>query len=128
MRDTIAALERGVQDEDLKAIGKLVSERYEDVEQHDRAAVLAALRMYFARYPNIHLLTRVTAIEIAPSAGQPARAAVVVAMASFPMKKAEDTVRLHADVFRFDLTLVEEASGQWTVTRAGWQAATAEDL
>jgi hypothetical protein len=127
VRDTIAALERGVEDEDLKAIRKLVSERYRDAEQQDRAAALALLQMYFARSPNTHLLTRVAAVDIEPGAGYPAHATVVVAMASFPIENADDAVRANADVFRFDLTLVEEG-GQWVVTGAAWQAAAPKDL
>jgi hypothetical protein len=128
VRDTIAALAHAVEEKDLKTVRKLVSERYQDAEQHDRQEVLALLRMYFARYPSIHLATRVTAVEIAPAGDAPARVTVVVAMASVPMNGLEDLLRLHADVNRFDLTLIEEAAERWTVTGATWQAARPEDL
>jgi hypothetical protein len=128
IRDTVAALAHAAEKKDLKAIRNLVSERYQDAEQRDRREVLAMLRMSLMRYPSIHLATRVTAVELGPAGDAPARATVVVAMASVPMKGLEDLLRLHADVNRFDLTLIEEAPQRWVVTGATWQAARPEDL
>lgn len=129
VRDTIATLTHAAEDKDLKAIRRLISEHYHDDEEHDRQEVLGLLRMYFARYPAIHLATRVTAVEIAPAGTDVrARVTVVVAMASVPMNGVEDLLRLHADVNRFDLTLIEEAAEQWAIAGAAWQAARPEDL
>ena len=128
VRDTIAALARAVEEANLKAFGKLVSEGYQDAQQQDRTAVLQLLGMHFARNPHTHLLTRVTAVEIAAGAGQPARATVVVAIGSLPMKTVEDAPRIEADVLRFELALVEQTREQWVVTGASWQAAAVQDL
>jgi hypothetical protein len=127
VRDTIAALASAIEDKDLKAIGKLVSERYQDGERQDRAALLELLSMTFARTPEIHLLTRITAIEIAPSPGQPARATVLAAIASLPMKRFEDAARLQVDTLRFELTFGEEGRARWVVTGASWQVAGTPD-
>ena len=128
VRDTIAALASAVEEKDLKAIRNLVSEGYRDAEQQDRAAVLELLAVTFARTAHMHLLTRVAAIEIAPSVDRTARATVVAAIASLPMKSVEDAGRVQADIFRFELTLVEESRARWVVTSASWQVAGLQDL
>jgi hypothetical protein len=126
VRDSLAALVRAVEKEDLKGVRDLISERYRDVEQHDRQDVLSLLRMYLARHPRVHVAARVTTVTIA--AANEARAQVVAALAALTIEAPGDLARAQADVYRFDLTLTEEAPERWVVTRAAWQPAEPGDL
>jgi hypothetical protein len=126
VRETIAALVRAIEGKDLKAVRARITEGYRDSEEHDRAEVMATLQLLLRRHERIYLLTRVTAVEVtAPDA---ARATVVAAMASTPLKVAEDLARVRVDANRFDLTLVRVKGDDWQVSGAAWQAARPEDL
>ena len=48
-------------------------------------------------------------------------------MASVPVGVLPDLRNLSADVYRFELTLVDE-DGTWRVHRAAWAPATVKDL
>lgn len=126
IRETIAAIEDAVEDKDVKTVRGFIADRYRDAEEHDRQEVLAFLHVLFRRHPAIHLLTRVTAVEIAAS-GE-AHGTVLAAMASTPIKVLEDLPRVQADVNRFDLTFVRTGPNAWQVTTASWQRARPEDL
>ena len=126
MRETIAALVTAIEDKELKAVRARVAEGYRDAEDHDRPELMATLQLLFRRHDRIHLLTRVTSVEVAPT-GE-ARAAVVAAMASTPLKVAEDLARVRADAYRFDLTLARGKGEDWQVSAAAWQPARPEDL
>lgn len=126
IRDTIAAIEEAVEDKDIKTVRGFIGDGYRDAEEHDRQEVLAFLHVLFRRHPAIHLLSRVTSVEIAPS-GE-AHATVLAAMASTPIKVLEDLPRVQADVNRFDLTFARTGPSAWQVTAASWQRARPEDL
>jgi hypothetical protein len=126
VRHTIAALVKAVEAQDLDAVRKLVSQRYRDGEDNDRASAMATLTVAFRRHPQIHLLSRTVSVEILSA--DEARATVIVAMAALPLKTSEDLARLHAEVTRFDLTLGNDAEQRWQVTQAAWDPAEAEDL
>lgn len=126
IRETIAAIEDAVEDKDVKTVRGFIADGYRDAEEHDRQEVLAFLHVLFRRHPAIHLLTRVTTVEIAAS-GE-AHATVLAAMASTPIKVLEDLPRVQADVNRFDLTFARTGPNAWQVTTASWQRARPEDL
>lgn len=126
VRDTIAALARAIEDKDTRTVRGLISERYKDAEDQDRAEVLASLQLLFKRHPRIHLLTRVTLVEFRTP--NEAFATVVVAMASTPIKGVEDLAHLQADINRFDLTLAEDTPKHMRVMGAAWQTARLQDL
>jgi hypothetical protein len=126
VRETIAAVARAIEDKDLKAVRARVAEGYRDAEEHDRPEMMATLQLLFRRHERIYLLTRMTSVGVAAT-GE-ARAVVVAAMASTPLKVAEDLARVRADAYRFDLTLVRGKGDDWQVAAAAWQAARPEDL
>jgi len=126
VRETIAALVRAIEGKDMKALRARVTEGYRDSEEHDRAEVMATLQLLFRRHERIYLLTRVTSVEV--TAPEEARATVIAAMASTPLKVTEDLARVRADANRFDLMLVRVKGDDWQVSSAAWQAARPEDL
>jgi hypothetical protein len=128
VRAAIAAAEKAAQEKDLRALGGFVSERYNDGE-NDRPLVLGLVRLQFLRFPSIHLLVRVSAVEF-PQPGE-ARAVAFVAMASLPIAAASDLSRMTAELYRFDLELAEEGNrgkGPWRVRSARWAPARPGDF
>lgn len=126
VRKAIADVEKAVEDKDSDGISAFVSEKYSDPEQRDRRTVRGLMRLQFLRYPTIHLLVRVSAVDF-PVPGQ-ARATVFAAMGSLPIGGAADIPRVTADVYRFDLDLAEEDKGRWKVTGAKWSRARPDDF
>jgi hypothetical protein len=125
VRSAIAGVERAVEEKDLKRVGRFVSERYRDKEGNDRQAVLGLLRLQVLRYPAIHLLVRVTGVEL-PGPKQ-ARATVIAAMASLPIAAPADLPKASADLYRFELQLTED-DGEWRLESASWKPARPEDF
>ncbi len=125
-RALVAEMEQGVEEKDLKRVARLVSERYRDKEGNDRQTVLGLLRVQIIRYPAIHLLVRVSAVDV-PVATQ-ARATVFAAMASVPLGAPSDLPRAAADLYRFDIELGDDGKNEWRLTNAAWAPARPEDF
>jgi hypothetical protein len=79
----------------------------------------------FLLHPNLYLIAKIVSVEC-PEPGQ-ASAVVYSAMASVPAGVLPDLRNLSADVYRFELVLVDE-DGTWRVRRAAWAPATVQDL
>jgi hypothetical protein len=121
IREAIAALEAAVEEDDLDAVRALVSERYEDAQGNDRAAVLALLRARRLAGRRVHLTVRVAAIEV--MAEDRARVEAVVGMASAPGDEAAGGAGLDAGVYRFELALGTDERDAWRIRSATWRPA-----
>lgn len=126
LRALIEQAETAAESKDLGELKDLVSERYGDDNGLDRQKLTRLLQFYFMRQQSIHLFTRIRSITL-PTPGQ-ARIELLVAMAGRPIPAAEELARLQADLFRFDLELVDEGRGAWKVVRAGWRRVEANDF
>jgi hypothetical protein len=126
VRRTLAKAETAVEEKDLRTLARLVSARYADKEQNDRNAVLGLLRLQVVTRPALHVLLRVGEIGF-PAPGS-ARVSLVAALASLPLASTADLARARADLYRFELTLAEEARGEWKVVSAAWGPARLEDF
>jgi hypothetical protein len=130
VRRTVAAAETAAEERNVRALARLISERYRDGAGNDRAAVLDLLRFQLLTRPSIHLLTRVRSVELlGKESNTPAsaRVSLVAAMAAVPLSPG-DLARARADLQRFELTLVEERRGDWRVVSATWSPARVEDF
>jgi hypothetical protein len=125
VRRTVAAAEKAAEEKDLRTLGRLLSERYIDKDQNDRAAVMGLLRLQLLARGSVHLLTRVSAVEFPERAR--ARVSLLAAMTSLPLAGPAELAKTRADLYRFDLTLAEE-SGDWRVVSAAWTPARVEDF
>lgn len=125
VRSTLAAIEAAAEARDVAGVKEHVSESYRDAAGRDRRAVGALAFAHFQRNASVHLLTRVSALEI-PAPGE-ARAEVLVAMAGRPIPSVEALPALRADLYRFELTLRDE-DGDWRVVAAQWRPATLQDF
>ncbi len=125
VRRTIAALEAAAERKDSKVIGEALSSNFRGPDEQDRRQALALLRAHLLRNDGVHLLTRISAVEV--TSPTEARAEVVAAMAGVPQDPAA-LDRFEGDVYLFELTFVEEERGVWRLRQAAWSPATVEDL
>jgi hypothetical protein len=126
VRALLERAEEAAEEKRVGALKQLISEIYSDDHGQDRQAVAGLLTYYFLRNQSVHLLTRVRSIEFPEPAR--ARATVFVAMAGMPIPGIDELARIRADLYRFDFSLADEASGDWRVTRAAWRRATTDDF
>lgn len=127
VRASLADLEVAAEDKDLEAVGQRIDEAFRGPDQSDRRAVLNMVRVQFLRYPSIHVLLRVAAVDI-DGAGA-ARATVFAAMAGLAMPDPSALLRVGADLYRFDLVLADgDGDGRWQVREAAWSPARPEDF
>jgi hypothetical protein len=125
VRRVLGELEAAAEARDVGAMKPHLSESYRDSEGNDRRAVLGMATGHFLRNQSIHLLTRVTELEIADP--DTARAVVLVALAGTPIHDPSALLGVRADLYRFDVRLRDE-DGHWRVTSAKWQPASAADF
>jgi hypothetical protein len=125
VRKAIDAVVKAVGERDIKPVAAAVSKQYADGEGNDKKQVVSLVRVQFLLHPNLYLIAKIASVEC-PEPIQ-ARAVVYVAMASMPSGTVPDLRNLSADVYRFELTLVDE-DGTWRVHRAAWASATKNDL
>jgi len=71
------------------------------------------------RHRGVHLFTVIKTIDLMAQQDS-ADAVVYVAMTGVPVESMQALVSLKADLYRFDLELVEE-NGQWLVLSARWE-------
>lgn len=125
VREAIESVTQGVRDRKVKKIAAVVSQEYRDKDGNDRKAILDVVRANILLRPNVFLVSHVSSVTCEPSAG--CEAAVVAAMASVPSQSLSDLLKSQADVYRFDLTFVDE-DGTWRVRAATWRPAGPQDL
>jgi hypothetical protein len=124
VRATIIRAEKLAEAKDLGGLRDLLSDAYRDDAGQDKRAILGLLFLQLRRHEAIHLLTRIDHVD----AELPhATATVFVAMAGRPIAGADELPALRADLYRFDLTFVEER-GTWRVADSAWRPAVLTDF
>ena len=126
IRSMVAAMETAVEQRSLDSVRSLVSSDYKDEWNGDRRAALRALLFYFQGHQNIHLLTKISEIQIHDD-GSRAEVIVYVGMAGKPVEKSEYLIAMNADIYRFDINLVADGN-EWLVHSARWQKARPENF
>jgi hypothetical protein len=117
VKTVIGAMEAAAEARDVGDLIEHVSSEYRDAYGQGLDEASRYVRGYFIANQQIHLLTRVDAVEF-PS-DREARATVLVGMVS----READTAAawsLAADLYEFDIALVRE-DGDWKVTYAEWR-------
>jgi hypothetical protein len=122
----VSAMESAVQQRSLDQVKELVSSDYKDQWNNDRRAALRSLLFYFQGHQSIHLLTRISDIQLNDDASQ-ARVIVYVGMAGQPVDKSESLIALNADLYRFDVDLIADGD-KWLVSSARWEKARVENF
>jgi hypothetical protein len=124
IRATITRAEAFAEVKDLGGLKDVVSDAYRDDAGQDKRAILGLLFVQFRQHESIHLLTRIDRVDVQPPQ---ATATVFTAMAGRPIPSVDDLPALRADLYRFDLTLVDEL-GTWRVTKSAWRPAVLSDF
>jgi hypothetical protein len=124
VRATIARAERLAEAKDLGGLRDLLSDAYRDDAGQDKRAIVGLLFLQLRRHETIHLLTRIDHVDANPPH---ATAAVFAAMAGRPIAGPDDLPALRADLYRFELTFVEER-GTWRVAKSAWRPAVLSDF
>ncbi len=121
VRAVLNRAEEAAEARDLATLRALISEDYLDERGQNKQAVAGMLQFYFMQHRSIFLVTRITNLAFP----EPARAQVgaTIGMAGRPGEAAPDPAFLHADLYWFDFTLVDEGQGDWKLTHAAWRRA-----
>ena len=125
VREFLGRAEKAAEQKDIGALRGSVSPRYGDADGRDRRMIEGILRLYVLRHESIHLLTRIENIEFP----KPTEAQVViyVAMAARPIIDVAQLAAFRANLYRFELTLIDEDT-EWRVQRADWRPAEPSDF
>ena len=103
---------------------ELIHDDYRDRKGYDKKQVAGLLRAYFFQNRNIHLLTRIDAIEWLGD--EQAVVRLHVAMAGSAISDIDALASLRARIYRFEVNLVR--NGEWQIQQASWEAASLLDL
>jgi hypothetical protein len=125
VREVIEGAVEGAREHKVKKVVAIMSSRYADKEGRDRQALVDLVRAHILLRPNLYLVAHVSSV----ACEQPGQcdAQVLAAMASVPTKALSDLPKSQADIYRFDLSLVDE-DGTWRVRTANWARASVKDL
>jgi hypothetical protein len=125
IRDVIERVTQAAEAGDAAAVRDFISKRYQDEQGNDRRALGVYVAGQLMRRERRHLLTRVRRVDLREE--DRASVLVVIGMAAQPLATA-DHPGLRADVYRVDLELEDEGSGDWKVVWADWHPAPLTDL
>jgi hypothetical protein len=119
VRALIDAMEQSVEAGSVReAIGFLHAD-YKDPRHTGRQAAGRTLFGLTQRHRDIHLFTLTKTVELTPQKDS-ATAVVFVAMTGIPVESVEALISIKADLYRFELVLVEE-DGEWRILSSRWQ-------
>ena len=126
IRAVISMIEKAAEERSMSGVSQHLSVNYKDKYHWNRRAAVRSLLGYFHQHRSIHLLTRITSVEI-DTGEQAANAVVYVAMAGVPVESIDALVTVKANLYRFDIRLLEE-QGQWRVINTEWREASVADF
>ncbi len=126
VRRLFAEVEQAARDKDLSVLKGFIAESYRDAAGRGKRELSGLLAGYTLRRGSIHLLLRVRDVSF-PSP-QSARAELIAAVARSQLLDWSQVPKLRADVFVFEVELVDEDGGCWRVIAAQWHRATLDDL
>jgi hypothetical protein len=123
IRELIREAEVAAEARDTGDVIAFVAEEFRTDQGLAREDLRNYLRALFLRYQSVHLLVKVSSIEVTDDR---ATAIVFVAMAGQPLSD-DNLLMLRADAHRLELGL-RERDGDWRVETASWRRARREDL
>ena len=119
VRALIGHMEESVEAGSIRQAADLLHDRYTDPRHQSKSAAMRTLFGITRRHRGIHLFSLVRAVELAPQQDA-ATAVVFVGMTGVPVDSLEALISLKADLYRFDLGLVEE-DGDWRILSSRWE-------
>ncbi|MCW8921342.1 MAG: hypothetical protein OQK68_07650 [Sedimenticola sp.] len=125
IRKMLMAGEEAVESRSISAVQAHLSDQYSDRSGNQKRMLTRILGGYFIAHQSIHLLTQIGPIVL--NGEDQAEVTIFVAVAGQPIHSASEFISLRADLLRFDLKLVYEAS-QWLIRSAHWRKADMSDF
>jgi hypothetical protein len=126
VRALIDAMEQSVEAGSVREAISFLHADYKDPRHTDRQAAGRTLFGISQRHRDIHLFTLTKTVELTPQQDS-ATAVVFVAMTGIPVESVEALISVRADLYRFELVLVEE-EGDWRILSSRWQRVDPRDL
>ena len=105
-------------------LGDMLHGSYLDEKAYNKQQLIGLLRAYFFRHKNIHLFTKIDAIEL-PAANQ-ATVILHVAMAGSVISDIDALSALRARIYKFELSLIKQ--DEWLLLHANWEPASVLDF
>lgn len=125
VRALVAEAEASAEARDVDALMDLVVDDYRGPRGEPKSAVAPLARFALGRHQTVHLLTRISDVEVRDSTQ--ARATVFVAMGGRPIQGPEELEALRGSLWRFEV-LVRRDDGEVQVTQAQWRRARPDDF
>ncbi len=125
VRARIAEAEAAAEALEIKLLREMISDAYADPHRRTKRDLEQMLAYYFFRNQSVHLLTRVSSVEI-DEAGN-AQVLAYVAMAGVPIPAPDLLPSLRADLYRFEVQMSLEEE-EWRVQHADWRPAALADF
>ena len=126
IRDLLGEIERASREKDIQTLKNLVSASYSDKVGRKQENLHSLIKLHYLRRRDVFLLTRIETLEL-PAPGQ-AKLSVLAAMAGTPLESEAALRDVRADLYRFELELRDEGSGEWRVVSADWRPARMDDF
>ena len=125
IRVVMQRAERAVEDGDLNALMKLVSDDYEDAAGRDKKTLRGIVAFYMRQNDKLHVFYQEKKLVLAdPDRGD---VTAVVALAGQPLGRGLDLSTISADLLRVYVTF-ERQSGDFKVVHAEWDGARLTDF
>lgn len=125
IRAVVASAENAAQQREIGILRDIVADDYKDGRGYDKRSVVRLAQGYMLRHRNIHLLSKITDLEIIGP--KRASTSVLLAMAGRRIESVEHLWDLRADVYRFDLGW-SKSDGEWRVATAAWRRVRVDDF
>lgn len=126
VRALIDAMEQSIEAGSVRQAVKFLHADYKDSRHTGRQAAGRTLFGITRRHRDIHLFTLTKTVELMPQQDS-AKAVVFVAMTGIPVESVEALISVKADLYRFELVLVEE-EGEWRILSSRWQRVDSRDF
>ena len=119
VRTLIGQIEESIESRSVREAVEHLHADYSDPRHINRRAAGASLFGLVQRHRTIHLFSLIKTVKPADDQAS-AEAVVYVAMTGVPVESIDALISLKADLYRFELGLVEEG-GEWRVNRSRWE-------
>jgi hypothetical protein len=123
-REFVTACEEAAQQRRLRDLRELIAEEYADPAGRTAQDVLAVAAGYLMRNRSVHIYTR---LQTATEQDGRIQATVLAALAGRPISDVSMLPSINADLYRFELELVEQG-GDWRLAGATWRTALVDDF
>ncbi len=126
IREFLTEIERASRAKDIGALKDVVSASYSDKVGRRQEDLHNLIVLHYFGRRDVFLLTRIETLEL--TAPGEAALSLLVAMAGTPLESEQSLRDVRADLYRFELELRDEGSGEWRVLSADWRPARMDDF